>query len=72
MMKLEERFFTAKEVAERLNLSTYAILGWLRSGYLKGHKYGRGWRVRESDFDAFVKNPPEMEIKDTEAHPGTP
>jgi excisionase family DNA binding protein len=60
MIKTEERLFNVKEVAERMGVSHYTILDWLRLGGLKGQKYGRSWRVREADLEAFIANPPDM------------
>jgi excisionase family DNA binding protein len=60
-MKLEERLFSAEEVAERLGMSRYTIGEWLRSGRLKGRRIGRFWRVRESDLEAFIANPPPLQ-----------
>ena len=59
-MKVEERLFTAKDLAERMHVSSYTVIEWLRKGILKGHKYGRAWRVRESDYENFLNNPPPM------------
>jgi excisionase family DNA binding protein len=59
-MKLEERMFTPKDVAERMLVSHYTVIEWLRKGWLKGHKYGRAWRVKESDLQAFIDHPPPM------------
>jgi excisionase family DNA binding protein len=60
-MKREERLFTADEVAERLGMSRYTIGEWLRSGRLKGRRIGRFWRVKESDLQAFIDDPPPLQ-----------
>jgi excisionase family DNA binding protein len=60
-MNLEERLFSAGEVAERLGMSRYTIGEWLRSGRLKGRRIGRFWQVRESDLEAFIANPPPLQ-----------
>jgi excisionase family DNA binding protein len=60
-MKLEERLFSAEEVAERLGMSRYTVGEWLRSGRLKGRRIGRFWRVKESDLQAFIDNPPPLQ-----------
>jgi excisionase family DNA binding protein len=59
-MKLEERLFSPEEVAERLGMSRYTIGEWLRSGRLKGRRIGRFWRVKASDLQAFIDNPPPL------------
>ena len=60
-MKMEERLFSPEEVAERLGMSRYTIGEWLRSGRLKGRHIGRFWRVKESDLQAFIDNPPPLQ-----------
>jgi excisionase family DNA binding protein len=59
-MKLEERLFTPKDVAERVGVSHYTVILWLRRGRLKGQRYGRAWRVKENDLQAFIDHPPPM------------
>ena len=60
-MKLEERLFSVAEVAERLGMSKYTISDWIKAGRLKATRIGRFWRIRESDLEAFIVNPPPME-----------
>jgi excisionase family DNA binding protein len=70
-MKVEERLFSPEEVAERLGMSRYTIGEWLRSGRLKGRRIGRFWRVKESDLQAFIDNPPPLQ-PNTPAAKGLP
>jgi len=51
----DERFYNIQEVAKILNVSDGAVRKWLKAGALKGIKLGRIWRIRESDFDKFLK-----------------
>ena len=54
----EEKLYTVPEIAERLRISRFTVLNWLRAGRLQGFRPGGtriGWRVRESDFDRFVE-----------------
>ena len=37
-MKIEERLFSAEEVAERLGMSKYTVTEWIKTGRLKGVK----------------------------------
>jgi excisionase family DNA binding protein len=39
-----------EQVAERLQVSEYTALKWLREGKITGRKLGKFWRVRESDL----------------------
>jgi excisionase family DNA binding protein len=63
-MKLEERLFSAEEVAERLGMSKYTITEWLKAGRLRGIKIGKYWRVKESDLQAFLDNPPPLQRRE--------
>jgi excisionase family DNA binding protein len=60
-MKLEERLFSVEETAERLGVSKYTISDWIKAGRLKGFKIGKFWRVKESDLQAFIDNPPPLQ-----------
>jgi excisionase family DNA binding protein len=54
---MEDRLLTVREAAERLRVSEWTIRRWLRTGELKGSRFGdkAGWRVRESELEAFLK-----------------
>lgn len=53
---MEEKMLTPAEVAERLNVTSKTVVRWLTANELKGLKLGpRLWRVKESDFKAFVQ-----------------
>lgn len=54
-MAAAERLLTPEEVAERLGLSLLTVRDKLRAGALPGFHMGRGWRVREADLDAYVR-----------------
>ena len=54
---VDERLYTVPEVAEKLRVSTWTVLNWLRAGQLKGFRAGgtkAGWRIRESDLQRYV------------------
>jgi excisionase family DNA binding protein len=59
-MKVEERLFSVDDTAERLGVSKWTITDWIKAGRLKGIKIGKFWRVRESDLEAFLANPPPL------------
>jgi excisionase family DNA binding protein len=60
-MRVEERWYTVTEVAEKLSVSRWTITNWLKSRRLKGIKIGKAWRVKESDLDRFLENPPPLQ-----------
>jgi excisionase family DNA binding protein len=53
----EERFYTVKQIAERLQVQPKTVSGWLRDGKLKGLRLSgpAGWRVRQSDLDRYLR-----------------
>lgn len=62
-----ERFYTAHEVAELLQLKWQTILRLLHSGELRGAQIGRRWRIAESDVEDFIARhtrTPKREQKD--------
>jgi excisionase family DNA binding protein len=61
-----EKIYTPEEIAERLKVQERTVYGWLRSGKLKGAKLGRLWRIRESDFDAFLEEASKRKTTDDE------
>jgi len=52
-----DTLLTVEQAAERLLVAKKTIVGWLRSGQLKGCKAGRLWRIRERDLEAFLVEP---------------
>jgi len=51
----EDKLLTPEQVAERLQLSPFTILEYLRTERLRGVKLDRHWRVREADLQAFIE-----------------
>lgn len=51
---MEKSVLTVEMLADRLMLSDNTIRRYLRSGYLKGFKIGRFWRVSAEEFDRFL------------------
>ena len=56
----DERWLTAEEIADRLQVHIETVRRWLRAGQLKSTFLGRkaGYRIRESDFEAFMETGP--------------
>jgi excisionase family DNA binding protein len=57
----EEILLTPDEVAERLKISRFTVMDYLRAGRIKAVKVGRLWRIKESDLRAFLDQPTEPE-----------
>ena len=47
---------TPAQVAERLQVSPFTVMGWLRRGKLKGLKAGKFWRIAEEDLKGFLES----------------
>ncbi len=47
-------FFTVKDAAERLDVTTAAIYNWLRDGKIPGYRVGRNWRIDPDDLNRFI------------------
>jgi acetyl-CoA synthetase len=54
---MTEKIFTPDEAAKFLGVHPRTIRRWLRDGELQGVKYGRLWRIRESDLLKRKKQP---------------
>jgi excisionase family DNA binding protein len=55
MLAVEEAYYTPKEVAQRLKVSRKSIYRWLESGDLRAVKFGRDYRIMESDLEDFIR-----------------
>ena len=49
-----EAYQTVKEVADRLQVNDATVRQWIRGGDLRAIDIGKGWRVADSDLDAFL------------------
>lgn len=47
--------FTPEEVAEKLKLNPETIRRMLRENRLKGHLFGRVWRIPQSALDDWLR-----------------
>jgi excisionase family DNA binding protein len=63
-----EALLTPKEAADRLRVSEFTLLDWLRAGTIRGRKVGGGvkgrWRVRVGDIETRLPG----RIADNEVH----
>ena len=51
---VRERYFTAQQVAERLQVNEQTVRRWLRSGELHGVRLAGSWRITETALKAFL------------------
>jgi excisionase family DNA binding protein len=52
---VEEKLLTPTDVAERLQLQERTVTRWLRTGYLRGFKLGKEWRISPKDVHSFIE-----------------
>ncbi len=54
---VDERWYTAQEVADLFQVDRQTVWRWLKAGRLQGISLGGkvGWRIRESALRAFVE-----------------
>lgn len=50
-----EHLYTVEQAADMLHVHPKTLRKWLREKRIKGTRAGRGWRIRESDLEAFLK-----------------
>jgi excisionase family DNA binding protein len=55
MLRVEERYYTPKEVAERLKVTTRTVYRWLESGDLRAIRFTREYRISETDLKEFIE-----------------
>jgi excisionase family DNA binding protein len=46
---------TIDQTAEHLQVSTKTVRRWLKTGDLIAHRFGRQWRISESDLQVFIR-----------------
>ncbi len=55
-MKRLDEWMSTREIAESRNLKLATVISWCNKGWLPAEKVGRSWRVKRSDWEAFLKN----------------
>lgn len=52
--KKGEEYYSAKELAEKLNYNIMTIYRYIKSGKLKAYKISKEFRISKNDFDDFL------------------
>jgi excisionase family DNA binding protein len=66
-----ETLYTVDEAAAALKVTPKTVREWLRTKRLKGVLAGRFWRIKESDLQAFLREPDVIdEVPAEEVDPG--
>ena len=47
---MDEKLYTVEEAAKILQVHPETLRKWLKEGRIKGEKFGRMWRIRESNL----------------------
>jgi len=50
-----DSYQTVKEVADRLKVGEATVRHWIREGDLRAIDIGKGWRIADTDLDAFLR-----------------
>jgi len=53
---MKKDYYTVEDLAEKLQVHWQTILNYIRSGDLEAMKLGKGYRISQTSFDAFVKS----------------
>lgn len=54
--KIEEKYYTIKEVSELLKVAYLTVYRWIKAGKLPAYKVEKQYRIEKKDFDAFMQN----------------
>jgi excisionase family DNA binding protein len=52
-----EKLYTVEQAADMLQVTPRTVRHWLQTKQLKGFMAGRFWRIKESDLQAFLREP---------------
>jgi excisionase family DNA binding protein len=55
MLKVDERYLTLPEVAERLKVSRRTVYRWIKDGDLVAYKFANEYRITESALIEFLE-----------------
>jgi excisionase family DNA binding protein len=55
IMKQEQEFYTAQEVADKLRVNIMTIYRYIKAGKLEAYKIGKDFRIEKNTFNQFLK-----------------
>ena len=53
---MAQTWLSVERIARELDVSEETVRNWIRRGQLKAYKFGRDYRIKQTDFDAFVES----------------
>ncbi len=54
-MPEQDEWLSVEEIAKNVKMDVETVRNWIRRKQLKAYRFGRDYRIRREDFDAFVK-----------------
>lgn len=63
-MSEENKWISAKEIAEHLGVRQESVYRWLKEKEMPGHKVGRHWKFQREEIDNWVRSGGAVEIKE--------
>lgn len=55
MTKTNKEFFTAKQLAEKLQVNVMTIYRYIKAGKIKAYKIGKEFRIDKNEFNNFLE-----------------
>ncbi len=55
-MSMNDEFYTPQEVAKLLKISYMTVYRWIKSGKLPSYQVEKQFRVKNTDFNAFIES----------------
>ena len=52
---MEDKYYTIQEIADILKVDYMTVYRWIRAGKLEAYQVQRQYRIKESDFNKFMK-----------------
>ncbi len=52
---MKKDFYTARDLADKLEMNIMTIYRWIEGKKLKAYKLGKEFRIEKKDFEAFLK-----------------
>lgn len=55
-MKMKEKdFYTAFELADKLEVNVMTVYRYIKAGKIKAYKFGKEFRITSEEFESFLK-----------------
>lgn len=51
----EREFYTAQELADKLEVNIMTIYRYIKAGKLKAYKFGKEFRIDKNEFESFLQ-----------------